>query len=280
MIRTFEQLYSVVDNLPPAGVTVVNPQQKSVFDALKTAEERGWIEPTLIRNDDPAKAAADGVAHVRKNDGQLLMKGDLSTAEVLKAVLDKSNGLHRRRKLSHVAVVESPEYDRLMLMTDGGVNPLQTPDVLEAMVLNAVELAHNLEIVHPNVALLAVVEKVSEAIPETLIARQLAEQFGERTDFTVEGPVALDVCSSERAARKKNITSTIAGKTDIFAGPNITAINFIVKSLSLFGHAKTAGIVLGAEVPVILLSRSDKMESKLNSIAIGIIAMKGMQKWI
>ncbi len=279
MIRTFDRLYSLLDKLPTVGVTVMNPRQRSVLEALDTAEKRGWIEPTIIQNDDPVKAAAEGVAQVREMDGQLLMKGDLPTAEVLRAVLHKSNGLRIRRKLSHIAVVESAEYDRLMLMTDGGVNPLQTTEIMQAMVLNAVDFAHCLEIEHPNVAMLAIVEKVSEAVPETLMARQLTGHFSRRTDFTIEGPIALDVCSSARAARKKNITSIIAGKTDIFVGPNITTINFIVKTLSLFAHAKTAGIVVGAEVPIILLSRSDTMESKLNSIAIGIIAMKGMQKW-
>ncbi len=279
MIRSFRQLYEAIETLPTVGITAVNPREESVFSALETAEKRGWIIPTIIQNEDSAIAAAEAVSHVRDNSNQLLMKGNLPTAEVLKAVLDGKKGLRTPRQLSHVAMVESPEYDRLMLMTDGGVNPQQTPEIFRSIILNAVELSSYLSNDHPNVAVLSVVEKVSENLLETVVARQMAEEFSAAENFTIEGPIALDVCCSEKAARVKNIHSEITGKTDIFVGPNITTINFLVKALTLFGHAKTGGVIMGAAVPIILLSRSDSMQSKLNSIAMGIIAMKGIQKW-
>ncbi|MBC8479162.1 MAG: phosphate butyryltransferase, partial [FCB group bacterium] len=158
---------------------------------------------------------------------------------------------------------------------DGGVNPDQTPEIFESIIKNAVELAGDLGNGHPNIAMLSLIEKINEKVPETVIARELVRRFEHRKDLTIEGPIALDVCSSEEAAAAKGIISRIAGKTDIFVGPRITTINFMVKALINLGGAQGGGIIMGAQTPVVLLSRSDTLQSKLNSIALGIIALKG-----
>jgi phosphate butyryltransferase len=118
--------------------------------------------------------------------------------------------------------------------------------------------------------MLALIEKVSVKLPETVLAYNTAEHYKNDSRFTIEGPIALDVALSATAAQAKKINSKIAGKTDIFIGPNITATNFISKMLLSIGNSKGGGVIIGAKIPIILLSRSDIMETKLNSIALGL----------
>lgn len=274
-IRSFEDIKYAIADCEPVPITVVNPKGNYIFSALEEAEDLGWIVPNIIQFSDQSEAGKLGVQTIKDGKSQLLMKGDIDTATLLKSVLNTKNGIKTERRLSHLAVVESWHYPRLMLMSDGGVNPQQPPDVLESMVFNSVEYANTLGITHPKVAMLSLVEKVTEKVPETLVARDFVKKFKDHPDFTVEGPIALDVASSRKAAQSKKINSQIAGQTDIFIGPNITTINFMVKALVNLGGARAGGIILGAQVPIVLLSRSDTMETRLNSIALGVMALKG-----
>ena len=178
--------------------------------------------------------------------------------------------MRSNRFLSHVAVIESPNYNRLILTTDGGVNTILSENLLESIIENALQVTHTLKNSNPNIAMLALIEKVSENLPETILAHNTAERYKDDSRFTIEGPIALDVALSIIAAEAKRIDSKIAGKTDIFIGPNITATNFISKMLLSIGMSKGGGVIIGAKIPIILLSRSDRMETKLNSIALGL----------
>ncbi len=309
---SFELLYQRLEKIPPLTIAVSAPEDETVLAALAEAAARGWILPFLIgereklelllarlelnldtftiEDTQPGLTAMRAVELVRSGEAHLLMKGKTPTAELLRAVLNRESGLLRpvdrvseaednafasARILSHVAVVESTRYPRLMLFTDGGVNIEQPLPVLRDMLHNALELSRALDTLAPNVAALALVENVTEKLPETRLAQTLAQEAdqGRFGRCVVEGPLALDVALSADSADGKDIPSKIAGRTDIFLGPNITATNFMVKALMSLGEAKGGGVVLGAAAPIVLLSRSDTPDTRLNSIALALAAV-------
>jgi phosphate butyryltransferase len=270
MITSYKEIYDLVSGYEPVRLAVVNPQRKYILQALELAEEKKWIKPLLFKSDNVEKALNDSIAAVKSGEADLLMKGNIDTATLLKAIMNKQNGLRSNRFLSHVAVIESPNYNRLILTTDGGVNTILSENLLESIIENALQVTHTLKNSNPNIAMLALIEKVSENLPETILAHKTAERYKDDSRFTIEGPIALDVALSTIAAEAKRIDSKIAGKTDIFIGPNITATNFISKMLLSIGMSKGGGVIIGAKIPIILLSRSDRMETKLNSIALGL----------
>ncbi len=271
MITSYKEIYDLVSGYEPVRLAVVNPQRKYILQALELAEENKWIKPLLFKSDNVEKALNDSIAAVKSGEADLLMKGNIDTATLLKAIMNKQNGLRSNRFLSHVAVIESPNYNRLILTTDGGVNTILSENLLDSIIENALQVTHTLKNSNPNIAMLALIEKVSENLPETVLAHNTAERYKNDSRFTIEGPIALDVALSATAAEAKRIESKIAGKTDIFIGPNITATNFISKMLLSIGKSKGGGVIIGAKTPIILLSRSDTMETKLNSIALGLL---------
>lgn len=271
MIRTFEEIYNLASGRPAVNLAIINPQKDYLFKAISIAEKKGWIKPILVNHDNDNVAAETAVAMVRDGKADLLMKGDVSSDIILSAVLNRDHGLRTGKRLSHTAVLESPVYDRLMLMTDGGVNPELDETILSSIIQNSVEIAGKLMNPHPNVAMLSLIEKINPNVPETVIMGEMAKKYKNSNSFTIEGPISIDVAVSSRNAETKKIDSEISGKTDIFIGPNITSINFMVKALLGMGGAKGGGIITGAKVPIILLSRSDLMDTKLNSIALGIV---------
>lgn len=270
MILSYKEIYNAVSGYEPVRLAVVNPQRKYILQALEQAETKNWIKPLLFKNDNVEKALNASITAVQNGDADLLMKGNIDTATLLKAVINKQNGLWSNRYLSHIAVLESPNYARLILTTDGGVNTTLSEYLLDSIIANALQVTDALKNAKPNIAMLALIEKVSEKLPETVFAHNTAERYKDDSRFTIEGPIALDVALSATAASAKKINSEIAGKTDIFIGPNITATNFISKMLLSIGNSKGGGVIIGAKIPIILLSRSDTMESKLNSIALGL----------
>ena len=270
MITSYKEIYDSVSGYEPVRLAVVNPQRKYILHALEQAEANRWIKPLLFKNDNVEKALNDSIAAVKNGDADLLMKGNIDTATLLKSVMNKQNGLRSNKYLSHVAVLESPNYKRLILTTDGGVNPALSENLLDSIIENALQVTNTLRNAKPNIAMLALIEKVSENLPETVLAHNAAERYKEDSRFTIEGPIALDVALLATAAEAKRIDSKIAGRTDIFIGPNITATNFISKMLLSIGESKGGGVIIGAKIPIILLSRSDTMETKLNSIALGL----------
>jgi len=294
-VRRFEDLLHRVENAPSRRVAVAGAAKASVIEALREAVKRKLVEPVLVGpkkamrrlciehvlpldlctlvdvdGDDEALAAA-AVAEVREGRAELLMKGGVPTAVLLRAVLDKERGLRAGRVLSHVAVTESPSYPRFMLHTDGGINLVQDLATRKSILANAVDLARRLEIAEPRIAGLALTEVVNPDIPETVEMHELAEWVGGGAlgSAFMEGPVALDVALSHEAAVLKGLESRLAGETDIFLGPNISTTNFVVKAMLQLRQAKAAGLVLGAKVPIVLLSRSDSPETRLHSLALG-----------
>ncbi|HUT97646.1 MAG TPA: bifunctional enoyl-CoA hydratase/phosphate acetyltransferase [bacterium] len=217
-----------------------------------------------------AETAAAAVEAVRSGEAGMLMKGSVPTGVTLRAVLDKQKGLRSGELLSHIACLEVPGHDRLIWVTDGGLNIRPDQPTKAEILANAVNALHRLGYERPNVAVLAAVEEVNPDMPETLDAAALA-QMGERGQFgacEVDGPLALDLAVNAEAARIKGVESPVAGKADILLVPDIHVGNIFAKGLIYLGGAKVGGMVAGATAPVVLLSRADTTETKLNSIAL------------
>lgn len=232
----------------------------------------------IVDEQSPVQAARKAVELVRKGQAQMVMKGLLNTADILRAVLDKEIGLRTGRVLSHVAIMEPQGYGRLLLMTDGGMNI--APDLMQKtqMIQNAVEVAHKLGMSCPKVAIIAAFEQVNPDMPATVEAALLAKMAdrGQIKNCIVDGPIALDGAVSPEAAAHKGMQSPVAGQADILLVPFIEVGNVLYKTLTYLGHGKVAGIIAGAAAPIILTSRSDSPQAKLHSIATAVLMAEGV----
>ena len=224
--------------------------------------------------DEPDKVAScrTAVSLVRNGEADAVMKGIVDTAVILKAVLDKENGLRDAKVLSHVALFEVPGFDRLLLLTDAAMNIAPDLEAKKEILRNAVKVAHAIGNENPVVACLCAVEKINPKMPATLDAAALVEaaQAGELAGCTVVGPLALDNAVSVEAAKHKGIADPNAGRADVLLVPNIETGNVFYKSLVFLAHANNAGLIVGAKAPVIVTSRADSEQTKLNSIALAL----------
>ncbi|WP_242315178.1 phosphate butyryltransferase [Bacillus cereus group sp. BfR-BA-01355] len=219
-----------------------------------------------------AEAAELSVKAVRNGEADVLMKGNIPTANILKAVLNKEWGLRKGSVLSHVAAFEVPNYDRLIFVTDAAMNI--APDVTQkaAIIQNTVEVAWAIGIDLPKVAPIAAVEVVNPAMQATIDAAMLTQmnRRGQIKDCIVDGPLALDNAVSQIAAEHKGIVSDVAGKADILLVPTIEAGNVLYKSLVYFADAKVGAMIAGAKAPIVLTSRADSAETKVYSLALAV----------
>jgi len=226
----------------------------------------------IVHANSKVQAAELAVKAVHLNEANVLMKGNVPTATILKAVLNKEFGLRTGRVLSHVAVFEVPGYDRLIVVTDAAMNIAPDLEQKAQIISNAVAVARAIGIETPKVAPLAAVEVVNPAMSATLDAAALStmNQRGQITDCIVDGPLALDNAVSMVAAEHKGIDSEVAGQADILLVPNIETGNVLYKSLIYFANAKVGAVIAGAKAPIVLTSRADTAESKLYSLALAV----------
>ncbi|MEW8969197.1 phosphate butyryltransferase [Mesobacillus jeotgali] len=217
-------------------------------------------------------AAEMAVKAVKNKEADVVMKGNIPTAVILKAVLNKEYGLRTGAVLSHVAVFEVPGYDRFTIVTDAAMNI--SPDVEQKaqIIKNAVKVAHSIGIDLPKVAPLAAVEVINPAMQATVDAASLTmmNKRGQIPGCIVDGPLALDNAVSQIAAEHKGIKSEVAGKADILLVPAIEVGNVLYKSLIYFANAKVGAVIAGAKAPIVLTSRADSAESKLYSLALAL----------
>lgn len=297
MIKSVRDLLDQAKKGQKMNLVVAAAQDDDVLFAVCKAAEEGVITPILV-GDQPAieaiakeqnldisgyevihepelnDSARTAVKLVSEGKGDFLMKGLIDTAILLKAVLDKEIGLRSDRLLSHVMIYEVPHYHKLIFLTDGGMNIEPTYEQKIQITQNAIDACKAMGGEFVKVAALAAKEKVNEKMPATVDGRKLQDlceegYFGE--NVIVEGPLALDLAVSEEAAKVKKFSSKIAGDTDVLLVPTIEVGNGIGKSLTYLAGAESAGIIMGAKVPVVLVSRADSYEAKLNSIALGSV---------
>lgn len=293
-MKSFKELIATAKKSGKKRCVVIMAQDATVLEGVKLAQELDIAYPVLIGDQTSIKergkavglnldnveihnaaeeneALEKGIALVREK-GDFLMKGSLSTSAFLKGVLNKDWGLRMGKILSHIAVLEIPGYDKLIFMSDGGMNPRLDLDVRLNIISNAIKTLRTLGIKEPKIGLVAASETIHPDMPETIDAAEIVKLYknGEIKNCIIEGPFGFDVPISKQAAEHKKIQSKIAGEVDFLLMPSISAANIWAKGLIFFANAKAAGMVAGAAKPVIMLSRADKPETKLNSIALGV----------
>ena len=215
-------------------------------------------------------SAAAAAALARSGEVETLMKGSLHTDEIMAEIVSSHGGLRTERRVSHAFVMDVPAYDRMLFVTDAAINI--EPSLYEKadILRNVIDLARALGVEMPKVAILSAVETVNPDIRSTLDAAALCKMAdrGQITGALLDGPLAFDNAISERAARTKRIQSAVAGRADILLVPNIEAGNMLAKQLLYFAGADSAGVVLGARVPVVLTSRADNVRMRIGSAAV------------
>ncbi|PLS15321.1 phosphate butyryltransferase [Bacillus sp. M6-12] len=226
----------------------------------------------IIHSSSASLSAEQAVRAVKRNEANVLMKGNIPTAQLLKAVLNKEYGMRTGNILSHTAVFEVPGFKKFMLITDSGINISPDLEQKRQIIQNSVRVARSIGIEMPKVAPLAAVEAVNPAMQATLDAAALTvmNARGQITDCIVDGPLALDNAVSAAAAEHKGISGSVAGQADILLVPSIETGNILYKSFVYFAKAKVGGIIAGASAPIVLTSRSDSAENKLYSLALAV----------
>ncbi|PCF75491.1 phosphate butyryltransferase [Staphylococcus delphini] len=226
-----------------------------------------------IQTFDTEDAAIEGCLNdLYHGEAQILMKGQISTAKILSAVL-KRNAQGTKPFLNHVALCEIPSYHKLLMISDVALNIAPTEEEIKAIIQNVVDFSKRLQYQQLHIALLSSVEKVSPKIPSTVQAERLSQYYQSHPidpHVHVEGPFALDNAIDKRSAIQKGIHSKVAGDADVLIVPGLDAGNVLYKSLTYFGRAKVASLILGAHFPIVLTSRADSIENKINSILVAL----------
>ncbi len=282
--------------LSPIRAGVIHPCDPVSLEGALVACARGLISPTLIGPRAKIEAAADAagvsiagleivetlhshaaaeeaVSLVRRGALDAMMKGSLHTDEVMRAVVRTSDGLRTERRISHVFAIDAPAYPKLLLVTDAAINIAPNLDTKRDIVRNAIDLAVAIGIARPKAAILSAVETVEGKIPSTIEAAALCKMAdrGQIVGGDIDGPLAFDNAISKAAAAAKGITSKVAGDADILVAPDLEAGNILAKELVFLAGADTAGLVLGARVPIILTSRADDVASRVASCALAVL---------
>jgi phosphate butyryltransferase len=254
-------------------LAIAQANDHHVEEAVHEAESLGLVKGLRIQRDDDAEAAREAVAAVRRGDAQLLMKGLLQTPTIMKAVLNREEGIRTGRALSHACAFEIPGWHKLIFITDVALNVAPDLGRKADIVRNQVAMAHALGIKRPKVAALAAIENVNPDMPATVDAHALQEmsERGELGECDVQGPLALDLAVSPESGQIKKLTGPVVGDADILLAPDIEAGNILFKGLVYFARARPAGIIMGAGCPIVLLSRADSAEAKLMSIALSVL---------
>ena len=257
---------------------LVGPQDK--IQAVALAHEIDLSSYTVVPTEHSHAAAERAVAMARTGEVDAVMKGSLHTDELMHAVLAPGTGLSTARRMSHVFVLDVPAYPRPLFITDAALNIYPDLEAKQDIVQNAIDLAHVLGIEAPRVAILSAVETVNPKIHSTLEAAALCKmaERGQITGGVVDGPLAFDNAVSPEAARTKGIVSPVAGRADILVVPDLEAGNMLAKQLEYLADAETAGIVLGARVPIVLTSRSDSPLAHRASCALALLLAHSKRK--
>ena len=298
-MRTFDQVLEKAKSYGKKTVAVAMAENREVLEAVEAARKAGIVDAILVGNeekilglmkdigmdkesyeilptDDKRECAEKAVRLVSSGKAHMLMKGLVDTNILLKEVLNKEYGLRKSPVLSHVAVFQVPSYHKLLLVTDAAMNI--APDVEQkiAIIKNAMTITRALGIQEAKVALLAAKESVNEKMPATVDAAEIVERGIEGA--ILAGPYALDNAVSKTSAEVKGLTSPVAGDADILLAPRIEAGNVLYKSLSFLTESRVAGTIVGASHPIVLTSRADSEDAKMNSIALAALIAHEMKE--
>jgi phosphotransacetylase len=293
----YELLLERCRSLEAVPTAVAHPCEETALAGAIEAGEKGLIAPILVgpaaKIQEIAKqhsiqlgktrvvdvphshaAAAKAVELVRQGEAELLMKGSLHSDELLSAVIAKETGLRTGRRISHVFIMDVPTYHKVLIVTDAAINIAPGLEDKVHICQNAIDLAVTLGVKRPKVAILAAVETVNSKMQATLDAAALCKMADRKqiTGGILDGPLAFDNAISAEAAKIKGIVSEVAGDPDILLVPDLESGNMLAKQLSFLANADSAGLVLGAKVPIILTSRADSVRSRIASCAVAMLA--------
>ena len=291
-VSKYERLIARAKHLAPAATIVAYPCEETALRGPVEAAEAGIIAPILVgptaeisavarRHSidirryeivdapDSQAAAARAVALIHEGRGELLMKGSLHTDELMREVTSSKTGLRTARRISHVFIMDVPQHPETLFITDAAINIFPDLDTKRDIIQNAVDLFTQVGFGTPRVAILSAVETVTAKIPSTIEAAALCKmaERGQITGAVLDGPLAFDNAVSPQAAKIKGIKSEVAGRAQILLVPDLEAGNMLAKNLSYLAKADSAGIVLGARVPIILTSRADSVRARMASAA-------------
>ncbi len=292
-LKILNTLIDLAKQKPMKRVAVAAAEDEPVLQAVAEARKQGIAEPILVGNLGKIKAIAEelgidlsgieiideenttnacrkAVELVRENRAHILMKGLVSTADFLRAVLDKEKGLRTGNLLSHIGFFEIPAYHKVLALTDAAQNIAPTFDEKVGILKNSIDLFHRLGISNPKVSILGAVETVNPKMEATIHAAMLTQmnRRGQIKGCLIDGPLAFDNSVSKEAAAHKGIESEVSGDVDLLMVPNIESGNVLYKCFTYFSGATVAAIILGAKVPIVLTSRADTDRSKLLSITL------------
>ncbi|HJW26115.1 MAG TPA: bifunctional enoyl-CoA hydratase/phosphate acetyltransferase [Rhodocyclaceae bacterium] len=292
----YQHLLSRTRGLEPIPTAVAHPCDRESLKGPVMAFQEGIIEPILVGPEAKIRSVAEengldlsgirivnakhshdsaaiAVSLVRNGDAEALMKGSLHTDELMGEVVSRANGLRTSRRISHVFLMDVPTYHRPLLITDAAINIAPTLEEKVDIIQNAIELAHVIGLAEPKVAILSAVETVNPKIQSTLDAAALCKMAdrGQIKGGLLDGPLAFDNAVSIVAAKTKGIKSAVAGHAEILVVPDLESGNMVAKQLEYLANALTAGIVLGAKVPIVLTSRADTAETRTASCVIAAL---------
>jgi phosphate acetyltransferase len=293
----YEQLLERCRKLEPISTAVAHPCEQTALEGAIDAGKQGLIRPILVGPEAKIReiaakhgidlghtpivdtqhshaSAAKAVELVRQGQAEILMKGSLHSDELLGAVIARETGLRTGRRISHVFIMDVPTYHKVLIVTDAAINIAPTLEDKVHIVQNAVDLATSLGLARPKVAILAAVETVNPKMLSTIDAAALCKMADRKqiTGAILDGPLAFDNAISAEAAKVKGIESEVAGDPDILLVPDLEAGNMLAKQLSFLANADSAGLVLGARVPIVLTSRADSVRSRIASCAVAVLA--------
>ena len=302
MSKNFDDLLSRVKECKRKKVSVAVAQDEPVLEAIKAAKEQGIADAILVGDKNKIKEIADSIGMditqfevihepdvkkaalfaiqlVSSGRADMVMKGLVDTATFLRSVLNKEVGLRTGKVMSQVSVFEIEGFDRLIFLTDAAFNTYPDLKAKVQIVQNSVSVAHACGIECPKVAPVCAVEVVNPDMPATIDASLLSKMNdrGQIKGCVVDGPLGLDNALSEEAAHHKGITGPVAGKADVIMLPNIETANVMYKTLTYTSNSRNGGILVGTSAPVILTSRADSFETKVNSIALAAVVAESIK---
>lgn len=303
MAKSFKELFERLNEIPMKKVSVAVAQDSAVIEAVRAAKDRNIANAVLVGDEakiraiakeinisvddfeiinveDPTEAARTAVKLVHDGEADMYMKGILDTKGFLKSVLDKEVGLRTGKTLSHVCVFDIKGYDRLMFLSDVAFVPYPTTEEKANILMLAADVANACGVENPKAAVLAAVEVVNPKMPVTVEAQELVNmnKEGKITGCIVDGPLSFDLAVEPEAAKHKGATDrAIQGDADILLFPDIQAGNLVYKALVHMSDSVNGNILLGTKAPVILTSRSDDMDVKLHSLALGAIVAEHLK---
>ena len=299
MLKDFKAMAELVKGNPvKKRIVLACAHDEHSLDAVFEAFKEGIVDPVLVGKEDEIRkimeeenldfggaetiydvrddieCAQKAVSLIREGEGDFLMKGKMQTADLLKQVVNKETGLQVGKIMSHVGIFSIPNYDKLIVLTDGGMLVTPDADQKEKIINNAVETLHNIGYDEPKVAVLCAAEKLNAKAPESVDAAELKERNvrGDIKGCVVEGPISYDIALSREIADFKGFESPVAGEADILIVPNMAAGNILGKSWTITAGGTMAGIIVGAKVPIVLTSRGATAEEKFYSIVFAAAA--------